>query len=58
MVVGCDDSAVDVKKIEESLQAHLRVRPTVELKKSEDVSAKMTKENGRKLVKFFDYRTG
>jgi phenylacetate-CoA ligase len=58
VVVGCDDSAVDVKKIEENLQAHLRVRPTVELKKSEDVSAKMTKENGRKLVKFFDYRTG
>ncbi len=56
VVVGCDDLAVDVQKIEESLHAHLRVRPTVELKKSEDVLAKMTRENGRKPVKFFDLR--
>jgi len=56
VVVGCDKGAVTVAEIEEKLQAHLRVRPSVKLKNSEEVLAKMTGEGGRKPRKFFDLR--
>lgn len=56
VVVGCDAAAVDVKEIEERLQAHLRVRPLVELRNSKDVLTKMAGDGGRKPKKFFDLR--
>ena len=57
IIVGCDDVELDVGKIEERLQAHLRVRPSIEVKASEEVVAKMTQEGGRKPKKFFDFRS-
>lgn len=56
VVVGCDDPLIDVRGIEEKLQAHIRVRPAIKLKRSEEVFAKMSANNGRKPLKFFDLR--
>ncbi|WP_457577490.1 phenylacetate--CoA ligase family protein [Desulfomarina sp.] len=55
VVVGCD-AEVSRKSIEESLQAALRVRPTVKIRRSGEVVAKMFESGGRKPKKFFDYR--
>ena len=57
VVVGVFDLSTDVKRIEEKLQAHLRVRPSIVLKKSDEVHAVMVGEGGRKPKKFFDLRT-
>ncbi|MCP4342710.1 MAG: phenylacetate--CoA ligase [Desulfobulbaceae bacterium] len=56
VVVGRDSRGLDVALIEDQLQAHLRVRPTVQCRTSEDVYAVMTETGGRKPKKFFDYR--
>jgi phenylacetate-CoA ligase len=56
VVVGGDFNGQDVSMIEDQLQAHLRVRPTVQCRKSEDVCAVMTEAGGRKPKRFFDYR--
>jgi phenylacetate-CoA ligase len=53
VVVGCD---VDSRGIEENLQAALRVRPVVKIRKSGEVVAKMFESGSRKPKKFFDFR--
>ena len=57
VVVGVSDLNTDVQKVEDKLQAHLRVRPSIILKKSEDVRSVMTGDGGRKPKKFFDLRS-
>jgi phenylacetate-CoA ligase len=56
IVVGCDDTAVDVTIIEDRLQARLRVRPQVQIRRSTEVQSVMTREGDRKAKKFFDFR--
>ena len=56
VVIGGDFNGQDVGKIEDQLQAYLRVRPTVQCRKREEVCAVMTGGGGRKPQKFFDYR--
>ena len=56
VVVGTDDQQITRQAVEEILQAHLRVRPKVVVKKQEEVLAVMGKDGGRKLKKFFDFR--
>lgn len=56
VVVGCDDPGVDVTGIEDRLQARLRVRPQVRMRRSADVQSVMSREGGRKARKFFDFR--
>lgn len=56
VVVGCSEHQRDVEEIEKQLQAHLRVKPRVVLKPSQEVHDAMHKDGGRKAKKFFDYR--
>lgn len=56
VVVGSDNPTGDVSQIEEKLQAHLRVKPVVVIKGSDEVYAVMNKDGGRKAKKFFDLR--
>lgn len=56
VVVGGDFRRQDVSIIRDKLQAHLRVRPTVQCRKREDVCAVITEAGGRKAQRFFDYR--
>lgn len=56
VVVGSDNLSVNVDQIENQLQAHLRVKPALLLKKTEEVQAVMMQHGGRKPQKFFDYR--
>lgn len=55
VVVG-SASTMDGKRLEESLQAHLRVRPPVVVRSAAEVEAIMTGDGGRKPRKFFDLR--
>ena len=58
VVTGCDSLSVDDRvKIEERLQAHLRVKPQVVMKSSAEVDAVMSTEGGRKPKRFFDFRS-
>jgi len=57
VVVGSDDQQITSQTVEERLQAHLRVRPKVVVKKQAEVLAFMGKDGGRKLKKFFDFRS-
>ncbi len=57
VVVGTDDQHITKQIVEEILQAHLRVRPKVVVKKQAEVLAVMGKDGGRKLKKFFDFRS-
>ena len=57
VVVGTDEQQITRQTVEESLQAHLRVRPEVVVKKQAEVLAVMGKDGGRKLKKFFDFRS-
>lgn len=56
VVVGSDNLTADTEKIEKQLQAHLRVKPALILKKTEEVQAVMSQHGGRKPKKFFDFR--
>lgn len=57
VVVGSDDQQTTRQTVEEILQAHLRVRPKVVVKKQTEVLAVMSQDGGRKLKKFFDFRS-
>jgi phenylacetate-CoA ligase len=57
VVVGTDDQQTTKQTVEEILQAHLRVRPKVVVQKQAEVLAVMGKDGGRKLKKFFDFRS-
>ncbi|WP_136809447.1 phenylacetate--CoA ligase family protein [Desulfosediminicola flagellatus] len=57
VVVGSEDPALDAERIEDKLQAHLRVRPKVTYTTNTEACAVMTQDGGRKPVKFFDYRS-
>lgn len=57
VVVGSDGHQITRQGVEEMLQAHLRVRPLVVVKKQADVLAVMNKDGGRKPKKFFDFRS-
>ncbi|MGB3223331.1 MAG: AMP-binding protein [Desulforhopalus sp.] len=56
VVAGCDGQYPNQDKIEERLQAHLRVRPRLVIKKSAEVHAVMVGDDGRKPRKYFDFR--
>ena len=59
VVVGGDDDEHRINKqtVEDTLQACLRVRPEIIVKKQADVLAVMKMNGSRKLKKFFDFRT-
>lgn len=57
VVVGSDNQQISKRTVEEILQAHLRVRPEVVVKKQAEVLAVMGRDGGRKLKKFFDFRS-
>lgn len=56
VVAGCDGPFPNLLKIEEQLQAHLRVRPRLVIQSSAEVQAVMAVQGGRKPKKFFDFR--
>lgn len=56
VVVGSDD-ALDKRHVESILQARLRVVPKVRISPAKDVLEVMATAGGRKLKKFFDYRS-
>lgn len=56
VVVGCDDEKITVESVEVHLQALLRVRPRVALRRREEVERMMSADGGRKPKKFFDFR--
>jgi len=58
VVVGSDTSHLLPKMVADHLQARLRVRPHVVIKRRGDVVAKMEDENRRKQQHFFDLRDG
>ncbi|SDP48799.1 phenylacetate--CoA ligase family protein [Desulforhopalus singaporensis] len=55
VVVGVEKE-IGAGRLEESLQARLRVRPQVQVRTGEQVERVMTADGGRKPRKFFDYR--
>jgi len=57
VVAGCDDAMVDTCAIEATLQAHLRVKPRLQIKSCTEVKNTMTGDGGRKPKKFFDFRS-
>lgn len=57
VVVGTDNRTLDRLRIEEQLQAHLRFRPAVEIRSSDEVAVIMAGDGGRKAKKFFDFRS-
>ena len=57
VVVGGDEHRINKQTVEDTLQACLRVRPKIVIKKQEDVLAVMGRDGGRKLKKFFDFRS-
>ncbi len=57
VVIGSDDLQLDTGSIEENLQAHLRVKPKLQVKSSAEVKKTMTQDGGRKPKKYFDFRT-
>lgn len=57
VVIGCDDQNVDLPEIEETLQAHLRVKPRIKIQSCLEVDKTMTGHGGRKPKKFFDFRS-
>jgi phenylacetate-CoA ligase len=56
VVIGTDEHGPDLRRIEEALQAHLRVRPEVILKDRSAVKARMHNDLDRKPRNFFDFR--
>ncbi len=57
VIIGCDGCR-DPQQFSDALQAHLRVRPRVEIRSVAEVQQKMTADGGRKPRKFFDLRGG
>lgn len=57
VVVGCEGGATDIDNLCRTLQAHLRVVPTVVIKPTSEVVETLWKDGGRKPKKFFDYRS-
>lgn len=56
VVVGLDKDFLSADRIADLLQAGLRVRPPVEIKRTAEVLAKMNQGSGSKVKRFFDYR--
>lgn len=56
MVVAGTETVIGPAHLEDSLQARLRVRPTVVVRSAIEVEKVMTKDGGRKPRKFFDFR--
>ncbi|MDY0268428.1 phenylacetate--CoA ligase family protein [Trichloromonas sp.] len=57
VVVGLDSSALDAAEIAERLAARIRVKPEVVVVTPEEVARRTLREDKRKPVTFFDYRT-
>lgn len=57
VVVGGDGHRINKQTVEDTLQACLRVRPEIVVKKQADVLAVMGKDGSRKLKRFFDFRS-
>ena len=57
VVVGLDSSALDAEEIAERLAARIRVKPEVVVVTPEEVTRRTLREDKRKPVTFFDYRT-
>jgi phenylacetate-CoA ligase len=58
VVVGCNNPALDAVEIAERIAARTRVKPEVVVVASEEVARRTLREDKRKPVTFFDYRTG
>jgi len=57
VVVGLDSPALDAEEIAERLAARIRVKPEVVVVTPEEVTRRTLREDKRKPVTFFDYRT-
>ena len=57
VVIGADEQGPDQRKVEDTLQAHLRVGPKVIFKNRSEVRARMHNDLDRKPRNFFDLRT-
>jgi phenylacetate-CoA ligase len=57
VVVGCGDPALDAIEIAERIAARTRVKPEVVVVAPEEVARRTLREDKRKPVTFFDYRT-
>lgn len=57
VVVGGDGHQINKQTVEDTLQACLRVRPEIVVKKQADVLAVMGRDGSRKLKRFFDFRS-
>ncbi len=58
VVVGCSDPSLDADEIAERIAARTRVKPEVVIVAPEEVTRRTLREDKRKPVTFFDYRTG
>lgn len=56
VVVGSEDSSLNVESMMEKLQAKLRVKPVIRVDSVAEVKFAMFAEGGRKAKKFFDLR--
>ncbi|WP_228721403.1 phenylacetate--CoA ligase family protein [Desulfosediminicola ganghwensis] len=56
VVVGSDDSSLDVQFMVEQLQARLRVKPVIRVDSVAGVKAAMFADGSRKARKYFDFR--
>ncbi len=54
--IGSRGDNLDEKSISNKLQAHLRIRPNIQIQPIDSVLAVMTKDGGRKPKRFFDLR--
>ena len=57
VVVGCSDPALDALEIAERIAARTRVKPEVIVVAPEEVTRRTLREDKRKPVTFFDYRS-
>lgn len=57
VIIGSDNQHLDTAAIEDDLQAHLRVKPCLQVKSIAEVHKTMNVEGGRKAKKFFDFRS-
>lgn len=58
VVVGSCDAGVTAEAVAERIAAAVRVRPEVAVVTPEEIAAKTVREDKRKPVTFFDYRSG